>query len=486
MALLRINVEPAPYVRPLINIGATLDIPTGFYLEGLYGDHILNGGLGATTAVVGIGNNFKSTVNNYMMLSACDRIFQSVPDTSMFTYDTENNIHQNRLTKFASRFTSFKDIDVIKEGIWTVTDKTKYPGAEKVQEIIKEFWQFKRDNAKDITFETPFLDGNRKPITILLPTFGCIDSFSDFQTSNILKIMDENELGDSGNNAIHMRQGLAKTQFLIETNNTAPAVSHYVLLTAQVGKAPQMQQGPGPQIPVKKLQYLKNGDVIKGVTDKFFFYMSNAWHAYNAAPIMNDATKTPLYPKNSEDNEVGDTDLNIVRITQLRGKAGPTGYTLEIIVSQKEGVLPSLTEFHYIKNYNYYGLIGNKQNYALALLPDVKLSRTTVRGKLDTNPILARAMNITSEMAQLREYYKFDSDILCSPEQLRTDIEALGYDWNELLNTRSWWTVNHYDFPLPALSTWDLLMMRLGRYHPYWMDENKKRLPKYNRYLTPQ
>ena len=116
----------------------------------------------------------------------------------------------------------------------------------------------------------------------------------------------------------------------------------------------------------------------------------------------------------------------------------------------------------------------------------MKLSRTTVRGKLDTNPILARAMNITSEMAQLREYYKFDSDILCSPEQLRTDIEALGYDWNELLNTRSWWTVNHYDFPLPALSTWDLLMMRLGRYHPYWMDENKKRLPKYNRYLTPQ
>ena len=484
--MLRINATPAPYVRPLINIGATFDIPTGFYLTGKYGDHILNAGLGATTAVVGIGNNFKSTVMNYMMLSACNRIYCVNPNTSMFTYDTENNIHQHRLSGFASRFSSFTDTDVIREGIWTVTDKTIYPAAEKVQEVIKEFWNTKKERAKEITVETPFLDSHKNPIRVLLPTFGAVDSFSDFQTGNILKIMEDNELGDSGNNTIHMRQGLAKMQFLIETNNTAPAVSHYVLLTAQVGKAPQMQTGPGPQIPVKKLQYLKNGDVIKGVTDKFFFYMSNAWHAFNAAPIMNDATKTPLYPKNQEDNEVGDTDLNVVRVTQLRGKAGPTGYSLEIVVSQKEGVLPGLTEFHYIKNYNYYGLIGNKQNYALALLPDVKLSRTTVRGKLDNNPLLARAMNITSEMAQLREYYKIDSDILCSPEQLRSDLEGMGYDWNELLNTRGWWTIDHYEYPLPALSTWDLLMMRLGKYHPYWMDENKKRLPKYSQYLVAQ
>ena len=55
----------------------------------------------------------------------------------------------------------------------------------------------------------------------------------------------------------------------------------------------------------------------------------------------------------------------------------------------------------------------------------------------------------------------------------------MGYNWTDLLNTRSWWTINDYEFEIPRLTAKDLLLMRVGQYHPYWMDENKQRKPEY-------
>jgi hypothetical protein len=235
-----------------------------------------------------------------------------------------------------------------------------------------------------------------------------------------------------------------------------------------------MNTGPMPVAPVKKLQYLKNGDVIKGVSDKFFFLLANCWHAFNATPLLSDK-KTSLYPSDPEDNTPLDTDLNIVSLRQLRSKSGTTGYVLELIVSQTEGVLPELSEFHYIKTQEYYGFTGSQQNYVLDILPDVKLSRTSIRSKIDSNPDLCRALNITSEMCQMKNFWRhLSADILCTPKELYDDLVAKGYDWNVLLKTRGWWTVNNDKHPVPFLSTMDLLMMRKGSYIPYWFTEEQK------------
>jgi len=56
--------------KVLINIGSLMDIPTGSYVTGAKGESILNGGLGMITGVIGAGNNFKSTIMHYMMLTA--------------------------------------------------------------------------------------------------------------------------------------------------------------------------------------------------------------------------------------------------------------------------------------------------------------------------------------------------------------------------------------------------------------------------------
>jgi hypothetical protein len=475
--ILRPSFTPAPSIKILINIGALMDIPTGFYLRGKYGESILNGGLGALTGVVGIGNNFKSTIMHYMMLSAASKIAYAT-ETSMTTYDTEVNIHEEQLRKFAKKIELFKDQDIFDSGLWTITDKTVYY-ANDWYEILKDFLKHKKQNASKIMVETPFLDRDKQLLKIMTPTFSEVDSLSEFETADVAKIKDDNELGDSGGNMIHARQGLAKTRFLMDMPIMSSGNYHFMLMTAQIGKQMQMASGPVPQAPTKKLNYLKNGDTLKGVTDKFTFLMSNCWHAYNATPLLNQSTKGPEYPRHPDDNKPGDTDLNIVSLRQLRSKSGPSGTVIDIVVSQSEGVIPELTEFHYIKNSDRYGISGSLQNYVLDLLPDVKLSRTTVRTKLAENPKLKRALNITAELCQMKNLWRdLEPGLLCEPKQLYNDLIQLGYDWDILLNTRGWWTVDNDKQTIPFLSTMDLLRMRKndGSYFPYWLNEDKKSL----------
>jgi hypothetical protein len=222
--------------------------------------------------------------------------------------------------------------------------------------------------------------------------------------------------------------------------------------------------------PTKKLQHQKAGDKIKGVTDRFFFLMLNCWDNQAAKPLINQGTKGAEYPRMGEDTIELDPDLNIVSTKQLRGKNGLTGYTIDLLVSQSEGILPELTEFHYCKTNDRWGLNGSDRNYSLALKPDVSLQRTTVRTKLQTDPALARAMNIQSEMLQIKKFWPgFDKELMCTPQQLFDDLKSQGYDWDQLLATRGWWTYNNDKHPIPFLSTIDLLRMRKNLYKPYWM-----------------
>ncbi len=469
--------ERSPVVKAMLNIGGGFDIPTGVWMTGIHGESIINGGLGAITGVVGIGNNFKSTIMHWMMLTACARIIQQ-HITSISTYDTEINIHEAHLQEMAIRFKEFSGRDLFADMIWIVTDATVYD-ANKWFEVFKEFLNEKVKNGKQITVKSPFVDRNGELMPMLVPTFGELDSITELKSEAEKKMLDDNELGESGANTFHMRAGLIKTRLMMELPSLIGASYHYFGITAQLGKdIPISTGGPMPAQPTKKLQWLKNGDKIKGATDKFTFATNNCWHCYNATPLINQSTKAPEYPAPGADPISGDTDLMIVSARQLRSKSGPTGYVLEVIVSQKEGVLPTLSEFHFIKGFDRWGISGTLQHYALDLYPDTKLQRTTVRGKIDSDPKLCRAINITSELLQMKLFQPSTHSELCTPKELYEDLITKGYDWNLLLQTRGWWTINNDTHPVPFLSTRDLLKMRNGTYFPYWLEEDKKTIKK--------
>lgn len=476
------NFEPAPEVRPLFNIGATLDIPTGTWLKGKYGENLLNGGLGTLTGVVGIPNNFKSTALHYMMLKALSRVIESkLPLTYMSTYDTETNMHKSRLTTLAQFIQDEFDKSVIDDGLWSVTDSAVYPGNE-YYEIFRKFMKEKHKQKKTSMVKTPFVDKDNNFMEMILPTFGEIDSFSEFKTEDDTAVLEKGEAGSNEQNTYWMRNINTKTKMLAELPDMLSRSGHFMGLAAHLGKeGPAMQAGPpGVSIPTKKLQNLKHGDKVKGTGDKFLFATSNCWNAQNAAPYLNQRTRGAEYPLEGE-NEKQTQDFMKVTLVLLRSKSGQTGTHLELCVSQVFGVLPTLTEFNLIRDKGkYFGLAGGDQNFAPDLMPEVKLNRTNVRTKIDNDPLLRRAINITSELFQMHQFHGHLNQIhgdnyLCTPLELYNDIKAKGYDWSVLLDTRGYWLFDN-DNPehKPYLSTRDLLDMRMGTYTPYWMDADKK------------
>ena len=457
--------EKIPPVRIAFNIGALFDIATGEILMGQYGESIVNGGVHSFTAIVGAPNTFKTLLGDYHMVVPLSRF----PEATGLTYDTETNIGYGRKRQLAENIPELSgDNNPVDSNRWSLTDNTRYLGNEYYEEL-KKFNKSKIANQKSLLRTTPFLDRGMNLYKTMVPTFNMIDSLTEFKISETVEIMDENEIGDSKQNAVVLRQNNAKSKFLSELPRFLSNTVSPMIMTAHVGK--QVQIDPRSP-PAKKLQFLKNGDVVKGVSDNFLFLTNNSWQCMSGVPFQNEVTKGPEYPDGVEDNNKGDTDLTLITTTLIRSKHGRTGLVMQIVASQSKGVLPALTEFHYIKVNDRFGLEGSLQNYYCVLLPDVTLSRTKIYSKLKENNKLCTAVRICADMLQMFMLWKnINKELICTPKELYEGLIALGYDWDTLLETRSWWTFDNDKHPIPFLTTMDLLRMRIGFYIPYWMEE---------------
>lgn len=467
--------------RPLINIGAGLDIPTSSLVVGTKGETIINGGLSSVVGFTGRGNQFKSTIMHYAMLVALDRMEASLPDMChAHTYDSEDNmnLNQDRFNSLANIITSYIPKEPIFNDVWTIASKALVTGNEWVKKILYNLYNDKiNDKNAKVTYDAFYDNINKKPLELPYPTFIEIDSLSEFEADITMDQLESKDLDKT--NTLFMQQGLFKTKLIKDIPRLSNKANIYFLLTAHMGSKIDMSANPYAK-PTKDLQYLKQDEKLKGVTEKINFLTTHLWKAFGAAPLVKRELKAPEFPLYKDDVE---TDLNLVKLQQFRSKTGPSGYVLDIIVSQSEGVIPELTEFYYIKSQKF-GLGGNVQNYHLVLKPDVKLSRTTVRRKLKESYELRRAVNILSELKQLSVFKPQLKDLLCSGEELYEDIKALGYDWDIILQTRGWWTIKQYSKDIvPFLSVVDLLKMRKGLYHPYWMEKDKTVKKEYEKHF---
>jgi hypothetical protein len=465
--------------KVLINIGALLDIPTGSIVTGNRGESIINGGLAVMTGITGIGNSYKSTIAHYMMLTAMSRVKEAANDTYLITYDTESNISLDRLGTFADRYSNItKDALTENPPTWMVMDKSQYSGddwAKLIYDTLEAKYKDKSALTKIECFVDPY---TKELLEVFIPTFVEIDSFSEFEPMATIELL-TGDLSSANTNTYAMKQSLFKTKFLDSYNVHAGRANAYTIFTAHKGKKIDMNANPY-SIPKKDLAYLDSDESIKGVSTKFNFLIHNLWKCQSTTKLNNQTTGTAEYPKYATGKDIA-TDLNIVTLKQLRGKNGASGIVIDIIVSQEEGVLPSLTEFHYIKKSKEgqvgYGISGSNLNYTLDLYPDVKLSRTTIRNKIDNDPRLRRAINITAELLQIKTFFPMleAAGVLCTPKELYEDIKKLGYDWNEILDTRGYWTINQYSNPIKFLSSMDLLNIRAGKYVPYWLQDKGKK-----------
>jgi len=472
--------------KPYINIGAMLDIPTGPIVTGNRGEKIINGGAGPVIAIAGHGNSYKSTLLHYITLSASNKI-SSAATAYMMTYDAELNISFDRLNHLAKPFEYIPNDPVTyiienDETFWSVIDKSSVTG-EELFDMLAKYSDTKAKASKTIeltAFKNPYDNGTLKIIT---PTFIEIDSLTELEDSKTDDMI-EGDIGGSGSNMAFARDGLFKTKFVKQLPKVSGKSNTYMLMTAHTGQKLDLASGPAMYAPKpKKLQYLKGDDVLKGVSGKFSYLTNTLWYVGNTSKLNNQGTKEIEYPRDKDDHS--DKDLNLVTLIPIRNKNGASGVEINIVVSQADGVLPTLSEFHYIKSTGRFGIDGNNTSYNIIFKPEVKINRNTIRGLIDTDPKLCRAINIASELLQLQTFQPHlqAQGLMCTPQELYDDLIKAGYDWDVLLNTRGYWLPDQYNAGLPFLSTIDLLYMRAGLYIPYWMNEDKSIKKEYQKHF---
>lgn len=463
---------PAPQIRPRPCIGSLMDIPCGRYHKGEHGDMVLNGGFSNFIGMGGRGNTFKTT----LALSCSLRVLDRIPEATLTIFDTEITFAWDRVEDLASRFPNLDYYGAQEEGRIVLTSAAEHSG--------NEWWHIIRDRAeerakqkKKMQLSTPFFDKGEKPIPSFAPEIHLLDSMSQLQTDAIDEIYQKNEIDAGAANTDALRGAAIKTRLVMQVPQITAAGGITLIATAHVGDEMKLD----PYAPsMQKLAFLKKGLKFKNVPEKFTFLTSNCWVVSDASLLISKTTKAAEYPLEGFKDNAGDTDLQELTVINVRSKSGPTGHTFKLIVSQTEGLLPSLSEFHYLKTrkdkFGLEGPEGVHKDWRLSLYPETLLKRTSVRSAIDADPRLQRALEITSEMGQIYDYWSdFPREDMIDPKDLYSRLKEMGYDWNVLLNTRGYWTFNHYEnLETPPLSTMDLINMYHGRYVPFWYPDQDK------------
>lgn len=470
---MRPTVSRIKPIKPKLNVGGKFDHLNGTWNIGIHGESVLNGGYSYFFAIAGGPNRGKTALLRGLAGIAFSRTYwlRTLDDkyTTFYTsHDAESNTEEQRYTKmYQAVWYAFPE-DPIEAERYIISDAQETT-MEKWFEDWRNLCIYKRDVAsKELKVPTPFLDRDGKQLCVIAPSFADADSISQLRSEVQTQMHEDNDVSSSKNNMYFARGGIAKTHMIDDIPPLAVASSTYTAVTVQTKTQKSFDGTP----PKKIFQHMPQDVALKGVPENMLYLTLDFYLILRSDPLLASDKNGPRWPRAGELRDRANSDLNVITMVNLRGKAGPSGSPFTAVYSQSQGYLPRLTQWEDIWNEGQYGISGTLTNYALDMMPEVKLTRTTVRDLIDSNEELARALEITADllyMGFVSSVNGENTNLLCKPSELYADIKALGYDWKELLATRGWYTFFNEKHPVPFLSTMDLLRMRAGLYHPYWM-----------------
>src|SRR5690606_25828774 len=132
------------------------------------------------------------------------------------------------------------------------------------------------------------------------------DSFSQFQTNNVMKKAEKGSVGESDLNAVAMQNANGKAQLLDQLPYLASKGGFTMILTAHMGETIIMDQYNAPK---KKLAFVKANRKMKKVPEPFTFLTNNLFEIIECKPLINRDSKLPEFPLSKEDDMKGNTDL---------------------------------------------------------------------------------------------------------------------------------------------------------------------------------
>ena len=435
--------------QPYLNTGTLLDIQAGVFVPGQHGGMILNGGLSTTNAVIGRAQMFKSTELFSFVVSAMLRY----PLSECLTFDTEYAQKKERLFAFSalSNFDEFDDRFIINTPAETP--------AEQFFENVKKIRDRKLAQPEKYLVESPIIDPRtNKPLMMWIPTFVVVDSWSKLTSGIVQSTLATEVLGSAGTNMIYMKDGNIKKMMISQVPRLATTAGIYFLFSAHVGNKFELNPyAPSP----KNLPLMKSTDKPKEVGSDFDFLMSNYLEMRHVKLLLNE-DKHSQYPTEGS----SDTELNEVTSVILRCKNNMSGTQLPMVISQTAGIMPELSNYHYLRENGYFGLIGNKVTHKPAMT-DVSLGRTTVRKKSE-DPKVAHAIELLAQLCYIQNNWdrtkSAEVDLSMKPELLAEKLLASdGPAVSDILQSRSWWTYDKTN-PQPYMSLYDVLAIAQGVY----------------------
>ena len=411
------------------NTGTLFDYQVGNTKLGYDGKFYINGGFGnCITGWSGKGGLFKSTLTASLMMNAMG-IYR---DADGVLDDTEDAI--SRDPQRIANFTPHRPVDI--DESLDIVSGTIYD-VDKMTDYIKQICTEKEKNRKKLIIETPFVDKIGKRKKAWIPTFVMIDSFSELEGATERAMLNEHGITGKKTKTMWMIDGAAKTIFIRTMRKYCEKYGICMILTAHIGKNIEIDSyGPTP----KQLQHMNQSDRLKRVGSEFE-YLTGLYMQTIKAAFIQDSTKKAFYKKG---DNTPDADINEVMAKVIRGKNNISGTIIPYVISQTHGLLPEVTNYHYLKINGLFGMTGSVQKQQLMFLPDVTISRNTIRELADSSYELRRALELTAQYLFIKQTWALDKialDFTISAEELFDKItKSNSIKMNDLLNTRGYWS----------------------------------------------
>jgi len=416
------------------NTDTLFDLSTGKYVPGIDGEWYLNGGFTPhVNAIVAQAGNYKSTLAN----SLIRRSHGIYTDADLIINDTENSLDKDkdRAAKMAEEhYRPNNDIAWLK-GIDYDLDT--------FDAWLKEYCGKKEDAIKELTRTTPFIDpATGKAQKIVVPTYLFIDSLTEMVCAGEEELLEGEKskgVGDSRANTVYMLDGNKKTLFLRTIRRRCQKSNMILVLTGHYDKTIQMDMyNPNP----KETLFSKQDWKVKGCGSKLKFLSSI--YARCQAALLIDSNKEAFY----SDGHTPAKDLHEISMVLERCKSANAGEITPYVCSQTHGLLNAVTNYHYLRLNNYFGLVGSKQKQSCVLYPDVSVSRNTIREMCKADPKLRRAIQLTAQYCFIQKNWntsEYPVDFSQSPEKI---FDGLMSDKSknvkdDVLNSRGYWTYDN-------------------------------------------
>lgn len=414
------------------NTGTIFDLSSGKFQPGLDGEWYLNGGLTAHINTFGAQNgHFKSTTAN----SYAQRSRNIYADSDMIILDDENSLDKDkaRAERMAEELAGRNKNQII----WL---KGIDYDLETFDTWLNDLCIKKESVKKDITVKTPFFDEKTgEQLSILIPTYVFVDSLTELVCAAEEEMLDGEKapgIGNSKINTVYMADGNRKTMFIRSMRRRCQKYGIVFICTGHYDKTINMDMyAPNP----KETLFGKQDWKMKGCGSKLKFLSSI--YARLQASLLVDSNKEPMYGNGMSAAK----DLHEVCVVLERCKSSNAGEMVPYVESQSEGLLNAVTNYHFLKQHEYYGLLGNKQKQQPFLMPDTTISRNTIREIASASAEVRRALEIAVTLCFIKTCYNtatFPYDFNIEPQKL---FDQLNSDKNkslvsDILHSRGYWT----------------------------------------------